>query len=93
MAGWSNSRMPASAIPLPVGKPVRLRLKRLSPELKPRLKAERSATMLGTKNRVGSNCADELRAAISGRVALPGDELYEKGCRVWNGAVRRRPAM
>jgi hypothetical protein len=41
--------------------------------------------MLRTKNRVGSNCADELRAAKSGRVALPGDELYEKGCRVWNG--------
>jgi FAD/FMN-containing dehydrogenase len=49
--------------------------------------------MLGKKNRVGSNCADELRAAISGRVALPGDELYEKGCRVWNGAVCRRPAI
>ena len=49
--------------------------------------------MLGTKNRVSSSCADELRAAISGRVALPGDELYEKGCRVWNGAVRRRPAI
>jgi FAD/FMN-containing dehydrogenase len=42
---------------------------------------------------VGSNCADELRAALSGRVALPGDDLYEKGCRVWNGAVRRRPAI
>jgi FAD/FMN-containing dehydrogenase len=26
-------------------------------------------------------------------VALPGDELYEKGCRVWNGAVRRHPAI
>ena len=49
--------------------------------------------MLGTKDRVGSSCADELREAISGRVALPGDELYEKGCRVWNGAVRRRPAI
>jgi FAD/FMN-containing dehydrogenase len=49
--------------------------------------------MLGTKNRVGSSCADELRAAMSGRVALPGDKLYEKGCRVWNGAVRSRPAL
>ena len=38
--------------------------------------------MLCTKNRVRSNCADELRAAISGRVALPGDELYEKSWRV-----------
>jgi FAD/FMN-containing dehydrogenase len=26
-------------------------------------------------------------------VALPGHELYEEGCRVWNGAVRRRPAI
>jgi FAD/FMN-containing dehydrogenase len=50
-------------------------------------------TMPGSKNRLSSSCADELRAAISGRVALPGDELYDEGCRVWNGAVRRRPAM
>ncbi len=49
--------------------------------------------MLGTKNRVSSSCADELRAAISGCVALPGDEFYDQGARVWNGAVRRRPAI
>jgi pyruvate/2-oxoglutarate dehydrogenase complex dihydrolipoamide dehydrogenase (E3) component len=48
--------------------------------------------MLSTKNRVSSSCADDLRATISGEVALPGDELYEKGRRVWNGAVRRRAA-
>jgi FAD/FMN-containing dehydrogenase len=30
---------------------------------------------------------------MPGRVALPGDELYDKGSRVWNGAVRRRPAI
>jgi FAD/FMN-containing dehydrogenase len=48
--------------------------------------------MLASKDRVSSNCADELRATISD-VALPGDELHEKGCRVWNGAVRRRPAI
>jgi hypothetical protein len=50
-------------------------------------------TMLDLKNRVTSSCAAELRAAISGPVATPGDELYEEGCRVWNGAVRRRPAI
>ena len=49
--------------------------------------------MLNIENRTTSSCADELRAAISGRVALPGDELYEGGRRVWNGAVRRRPAI
>jgi FAD/FMN-containing dehydrogenase len=49
--------------------------------------------MLGSENRIRSSCADELRAAISGRVALPGDELYDEGSRVWNGAVRRRPAI
>ena len=26
-------------------------------------------------------------------VALPGDELYENSCRIWNGAVRRHPAV
>jgi len=49
--------------------------------------------MLDSKNRISSSCADELRAAISGGVALPGHELYDKGARVWNGAVRRRPAI
>jgi FAD/FMN-containing dehydrogenase len=49
--------------------------------------------MLGLKNRISSNCVDELRAAISGRVALPGHELYDEGSRVWNGAVRRHPAI
>ena len=49
--------------------------------------------MLSSKNRIGSSCADELRAVISGRVALPGDELYDEGARVFNGAVRRRPAI
>jgi FAD/FMN-containing dehydrogenase len=49
--------------------------------------------MLGSKNRISSSCVDELRAAISGGVALPGHELYDESCRVWNGAVRRRPAI
>jgi FAD/FMN-containing dehydrogenase len=48
---------------------------------------------MGSKSRNTSSCADELRASISGRVALPGDEFYDEGCRVWNGAVRRRPAI
>jgi FAD/FMN-containing dehydrogenase len=49
--------------------------------------------MSGSKDRISSSCADELRTAISGRVALPGDGLYAEGSHVWNGAVRRRPAM
>ena len=49
--------------------------------------------MSGLKNRIISSCADELRIAISGHVALPGHQLYDEGCRVWNGAVRSRPAM
>ena len=48
---------------------------------------------MGSKNRMNASCADELRAAISGPVALPGEELYDEGSRVWNGAVRRRPAI
>jgi FAD/FMN-containing dehydrogenase len=48
--------------------------------------------MLASKDRVSSSCADDLRTTISD-VALPGDELYETGCRVWNGAVRRHPAI
>jgi FAD/FMN-containing dehydrogenase len=47
---------------------------------------------MGSKNRINASCADELRAAISGPVALPGHQLYDEGSRVWNGAVRHRPA-
>jgi FAD/FMN-containing dehydrogenase len=47
------------------------------------------STMLDATNRIGSRCADELQAAISGCVALPGHQLYDVGSRVWNGAVRR----
>jgi hypothetical protein len=48
---------------------------------------------MGSKNRMNASCADELRAAISGPVALPGHQLYDEGARVWNGAVRRHPAI
>lgn len=49
--------------------------------------------MLSSKDRIMAGCADELRAAISGPVALAGDHLNDEGARVWNRAVRRRPAM
>jgi len=49
--------------------------------------------MLDSRNRISASCADELRTALPGRVALPGEELYDKGSQVWNGAVRHRPAM
>lgn len=39
-----------------------------------------------------SHCADELRSALSGDVAVPGQALYEAGRRVWNRAVDHRPA-
>jgi alkylation response protein AidB-like acyl-CoA dehydrogenase len=52
-----------------------------------------NSTTLDAKNRISSRCADELQAAISGCVALPGHQLYDVGSRVWNGAVRRRPAI
>ena len=35
----------------------------------------------------------ELRGTMSGVVVSPGDERYPDACRVWNGAVRHRPAM
>ena len=41
----------------------------------------------------GSAAADELRAAVSGGVALPGDARHAEACRVWNGAVQHRPAL
>jgi hypothetical protein len=43
--------------------------------------------------RTSAGCADELRETMAAHVALPGDELYEQGSRVWNSAVLRRPAI
>ena len=36
---------------------------------------------------------DELRAAISGGIALPSDKSYEAARRVFNGAIPHRPAV
>ena len=55
--------------------------------------AERGATMVGSNSRISTSCADGLQAAISGRVAVPECELYDKGRRLWNRAVHRRPAI
>jgi FAD/FMN-containing dehydrogenase len=49
--------------------------------------------MLDSGNRIIASCADDLRSVMSGRAALPGDERYNEGCRVWNAAVSRRPAI
>ena len=49
--------------------------------------------MLNSKKRLSSICAEDLRSTISGRVAMPGQELYDAGSRVWNDGVRRRPAI
>jgi FAD/FMN-containing dehydrogenase len=40
-----------------------------------------------------SAAAQELRAAMSGKVVLPDDEAYEQTRKVWNGAVDHRPAL
>jgi FAD/FMN-containing dehydrogenase len=46
-----------------------------------------------SEDRISASSADELRGAISGGVALPGDEFYDAASRIWNGAVRHRPAL
>ena len=38
--------------------------------------------MLDSKIRISTSCADEVRTAISGRVALAGHALYDEGSRV-----------
>ena len=39
------------------------------------------------------NAMDELRANVSGGVALPSDPAFTAASQVWNGAVQHRPAM
>ncbi len=49
--------------------------------------------MLTAHLQLNRSAADELRATVSGGVALPSDEAYADACRLWNGAVQRRPAV
>jgi hypothetical protein len=37
--------------------------------------------------------AHDLRAAMQGKVLLPDDDAYASSRRIWNGAVRHRPAL
>ena len=41
----------------------------------------------------GQSIVDELRAVVSGGIALPSDNSYEAARRVWNGAIPHRPAL
>jgi FAD/FMN-containing dehydrogenase len=50
-------------------------------------------TMLDLGNRTSRDAAAELRAAVPSGVAPPSDERYAEASRLWNGAVRHRPAM
>lgn len=36
---------------------------------------------------------DALRAAMTGPVLIPGDEGYDKGRSLWNGAIDRKPSV
>jgi hypothetical protein len=43
--------------------------------------------------RAATEAARELKATMRGRVLMAGDEAYDTGLRLWNGAVERRPAV
>jgi hypothetical protein len=36
---------------------------------------------------------DELRSRFRGALVTPGDGGYEAAAAVWNGSIRRRPAL
>ena len=49
--------------------------------------------VLTSKPQTDPGIAEELQTALSGSVVLPSDDSYEEARRVWNRAVRYRPAM
>ena len=49
--------------------------------------------VLTSEPQIDPGIADELRTAISGGIAMPGDESYVAACHLWNGAVAQRPAL
>jgi hypothetical protein len=42
---------------------------------------------------IGAKAFAELRAGFRGALLRPGEEGYDEGRRIWNGAVDRRPAL
>jgi hypothetical protein len=36
---------------------------------------------------------DQLKGDLNGSVCLPGDTGYQEACAIWNGAIKRRPAV
>jgi hypothetical protein len=81
LLGWSFGK--AGACPA-----LAVRRNGASVDVGPGLKGVRRCQALKPTQAVRTNCG-----AISGGLALLGHELYHEGCRVWNGAVRRRPAV
>jgi FAD/FMN-containing dehydrogenase len=35
----------------------------------------------------------DLKAALAGTVSTPGESRYDEAVNIWNGAIRRRPAV
>ena len=50
-------------------------------------------TVMNLRSRTGSSAADELGRAMPGKVALPGEDAYDRARQIWNGAVDHRPAL
>ena len=50
-----------------------------------------SVTNIGAGSEL--TAARELRAAMQGRVVLPGDDDYAQTRQIWNGAIRHQPAL
>lgn len=49
--------------------------------------------MTGTPSPVDESAVSSLRAAVTGDVITADDAGYEAACRLWNGAIDRRPAV
>ena len=50
-------------------------------------------TVMNPRGGTGLSAADELGRLMPGKVALPGEDAYRRGRRIWNGAVDHRPAL
>jgi len=50
-------------------------------------------TVMNLRAGTGSSAADELGRSMPGKVALPGEDAYDRARHIWNGAVDHRPAL
>lgn len=50
-------------------------------------------TTTGAESALDENAVEEFSKGLRGKLVRPGDDTYDAACKVWNGAIDKRPAL